>query len=184
MTREQLDAIRARVEAAKTEEGWEPVHTIHKASYVDDTYTGFQACCPIVFCGEYGGRSSDDANELSYAHMDLIGNAPADITALLAEVERLRDAHAMAVQVSGEPCEKCGWAMKFPGEKCRCELLAEVERLTAERDTAFSRGVAAMREAAAVVAGPNPKWPQPLYDRVHQARADAIRALPDPEDEP
>ena len=48
---------------------------------------------------------------------------------LQQEVERLRDAHAMAVQVSGELCEKCGWAMKFPGEKCRCELLAEVERL-------------------------------------------------------
>ena len=36
----------------------------------------------------------------------------------------------MAVQVSGELCEKCGWAMKFPEEPCRCELLAEVERLT------------------------------------------------------
>ena len=60
-----------------------------------------------------------------------------DVPVLLAEVERLREAHAMAVQVSGELCEKCGWAMKFPGEKCRCELLAEVERLTGERDEAF-----------------------------------------------
>lgn len=94
---------------------------------------------------------------------------------LLAEVERLRDAHAMTVQVSGELCEKCGWAMKFPGEKCRCELLAEVERLKGDRSeintaklndaftegtlaageamrpqiaAAFQRGVAAMREAA------------------------------------
>ena len=97
------------------------------------------------------------------------------VRALLAEVERLRDAHAMAVQVSGELCEKCGWAMKFPEEPCRCELLdgterqallseigrlkAEVERLTADplpaaawvrevQQAAFARGVAAMREAA------------------------------------
>jgi hypothetical protein len=57
-----------------------------------------------------------------------------DVIPLLAEVERLKNDLAMAVQVSGELCEKCGWAMKFPGEPCRCELLAEVERLHIERD--------------------------------------------------
>ena len=70
-------------------------------------------------------------------------HAPTDLRTRLAEVERLRDAHAMAVQVSGEKCEKCGWAMKFPGEKCRCELLAEVERLTAELHRMKSRPVEA-----------------------------------------
>lgn len=39
-----------------------------------------------------------------------------------AEVERLKQELAMAQQVSGELCDKCGWAMKFPGEPCRCEL--------------------------------------------------------------
>lgn len=53
-----------------------------------------------------------------------------EIKALTEEVERLKNELAMAVQVSGELCQKCGWAMKFPKEKCRCELLAEVERLT------------------------------------------------------
>lgn len=48
------------------------------------------------------------------------------------EVRQLKDQLAMAVQVSGELCEKCGWAMRFPGEKCRCELVAEVERLTTQ----------------------------------------------------
>ena len=102
---------------------------------------------------------------------------------LLAEVERLRDAHAMVVQVSGELCEKCGWAMKFPGEKCRCELLAEVERLTADplpaaawvrevERAAFSRGVAAMREVAIKHFGQ------------YGMEARHIRALPDPEDKP
>lgn len=32
----------------------------------------------------------------------------------------------MAHQVSGELCDKCGWAMKFPFEQCRCELAREV----------------------------------------------------------
>ena len=133
------------------------------------------------------------------------------VLTLLDEVERLRDAHAMAVQVSGELCEKCGWAMKFPGEKCRCELLAEVERLTVEREesehqmhlriragydktvadswrawaekqseAAFSRGVAAMREAAAKRCEVSP-----FFDKVTTVGleyADAVRALPDPED--
>ena len=52
-------------------------------------------------------------------------------------------------------------------------LLAEVERLTVERDAAFQRGVAAMREAAAQ----HFDCPAP-FDFV----AARIRALPDPED--
>ena len=113
-----------------------------------------------------------------------------DTALLLAEVERLRDAHAMAVQLSGELCEKCGWAMKFPGEKCRCELLAEVERLTADplpaaawvrevERAAFARGVAAMRKAAAS------ELDRLLTERRATAiwvGPDEIRALPDPED--
>jgi hypothetical protein len=35
-------------------------------------------------------------------------------------------------QVSGEMCDKCGFAMKFPDEPCRCELESEVARLTAQ----------------------------------------------------
>jgi hypothetical protein len=31
----------------------------------------------------------------------------------------------MLKQVSGELCDKCGWAMRFPQEPCRCELEAE-----------------------------------------------------------
>jgi hypothetical protein len=39
------------------------------------------------------------------------------------KVEELENQLAMAIQVSGELCDKCGWAMKFPSEPCRCELL-------------------------------------------------------------
>lgn len=106
-----------------------------------------------------------------------------DVIPLLAEVERLKNELAMVVQVSGELCEKCGWAMKFPKEKCRCDLLAEVERLTADplpaadwvrevERAAFQRGVAAMREAAA----------QYAKDFCYSGHAQSIRALPDPED--
>ncbi len=52
-----------------------------------------------------------------------------DLRALLDEVERLKNELAMTQQVSGELCEKCGWAMRFPNELCRCELQSEVERL-------------------------------------------------------
>ena len=29
-------------------------------------------------------------------------------------------------QVTGEICDRCGWAMKFPDEPCRCELEKEL----------------------------------------------------------
>jgi Zn ribbon nucleic-acid-binding protein len=35
-------------------------------------------------------------------------------------------------QISGELCDKCGWAMKFPNEPCRCELLEEIKKLKSE----------------------------------------------------
>ena len=35
----------------------------------------------------------------------------------------------MLKQVSGELCDKCGWAMRFPQEPCRCELEAENTKL-------------------------------------------------------
>lgn len=41
---------------------------------------------------------------------------------------KLLEAELLSVkQVTGELCDICGWAMKFPGEKCRCELAKENE---------------------------------------------------------
>lgn len=31
-------------------------------------------------------------------------------------------------QVSGELCDKCGWAMRFPSEPCRCELVEMLQK--------------------------------------------------------
>jgi hypothetical protein len=102
--------------------------------------------------------------------------------ALLDEVERLTSDLAMARQVSGELCEACGWAMKFPGEPCRCELVKEAERLRADplpaaawvrevERAAFARGVEAMRTALLQCVS----WGSDLADR--------IRNEPVPEDQ-
>lgn len=37
-------------------------------------------------------------------------------------------------QTKGELCPKCGWAMKFPEEPCRCELERENAALREDRD--------------------------------------------------
>jgi len=76
-----------------------------------------------------------------------------DVTNLLAEVERL----------TADPLPAAAW-------------MREVER------AAFSRGVAAMREAAAKRCEVSP-----FFDKVTTVGleyADAVRALPDPEDKP
>jgi hypothetical protein len=49
------------------------------------------------------------------------------------EARQAIDAHGAAVvelaaakQIMGELCESCGWAMRFPGQPCRCELEREL----------------------------------------------------------
>ena len=168
MTREQLDAIRARARSIEANKPRNDVWLFVRQdvpALLAEVEGMRESCTGLVKQNE---RQSDE------------------VLRLTTEVERLRDAHAMAVQVSGELCEKCGWSMKFPGEKCRCELVVEVERLTADplpaaawvrevERAAFKRGVAAMREAAVAE----------LFDKAHYLSedwADDIRALPDPED--
>jgi hypothetical protein len=51
--------------------------------------------------------------------LDALESAQAELAATKTEL-------AHVVQVSGVLCEKCGWAMKFPDEPCRCELEAEL----------------------------------------------------------
>jgi len=46
-------------------------------------------------------------------------------------IAELEDKLAMAEQISGEYCDKCGWAMKFPDEPCRCELVKRIAELEA-----------------------------------------------------
>jgi hypothetical protein len=104
-------------------------------------------------------------------------------------IETLKNALAMAEQVSGVLCDDCGWAMKFPNEPCRCQIVKQLDEARAElaswrgnfdgplafvrdhTDKAYQRGAEAMREKAAnAIPG-------------HYS-GDIIRALPLPEEAP
>jgi hypothetical protein len=100
-----------------------------------------------------------------------------DLRILLDEVARPTNDLAMARQVSGELCEACGWAMKFPGEPCRCETVkwrdeweAFKARMTEQDASSFRRGAEAMRTALLQ----RVSWGSDLADR--------IRDEPVPED--
>ena len=187
MTPSELSAIRARLDAA-TPGPWEAVTPKRYAAVRSE-----RAGCYVYTQGKIPADAHPDTVARQQRDAHLIANAPTDLRALLDEVERLENDFAMARQVSGELCEACGWAMKFPGEPCRCELLAQVERLTADplpaaawvrevERAAFARGAEAMREAAAQACEVSPIHGQ----KTTTARryADAIRALPVPEDKP
>jgi hypothetical protein len=138
MTKEQLDAIRARL-AVMSPGPWN-----WKAQRY---YANNDSLLAAGNWGLNGPRTIEDA--------EVCAHVPTDLRALLDEVERLTNALAMAVQVSGELCEKCGWAMKFPGEPCRCELLAALNpcRLIDVGDGGMSREGTVMSDIASVRVG-------------------------------
>jgi hypothetical protein len=117
-----------------------------------------------------------------------------DLRALLDEVERLTNDLAMARQVSGELCEACGWAMKFPGEPCRCEMVkwrdeweAFKARMTEQDASSFRRGAEAMRQAVIGLAEPRATLPvkdgvDAAWCRSAQCIVDDVRAMTVPED--
>ena len=125
MTKDQLSAIRARLDAA-TPGPWE---------------AGTACCCPDMgwvdgpkgaVCPQFTATKvthSLDANDA-----ELIANAPTDLRALLDEVERLK--------AREESLVKQDVAMM----KSIARLQARVEGLTADRYDAFRRGAEAMRE--------------------------------------
>lgn len=186
MTREQLDAIRARVEAA-TPGPWE---------------AGTAFCCPDcgwvdgpkrTVCPVYEGTKRThtlDANDAEF-----IAAAREDVPALLAEVERLNTEieakttqNVALVGMNGRLQQEverlttvlAGTESALDNDREYQERLkgevAEMER------SAFKRGVAAMREAAAKRCEVSPIH----GEKTTTARkyADAVRDLPDPEDTP
>ena len=56
---------------------------------------------------------------------------------LVKQNEQLKQKILTLEQVSGTLCDKCGWAMKFPGEPCRCELEEKVKLLRSALDILF-----------------------------------------------
>jgi hypothetical protein len=91
-----------------------------------------------------------------------------DVPALLAEVEGMRESCTGLVKQNERQYD-------------------EVERLTAERDDAFQRGVAAMREAAVEIASKRANLPKhsdldSAWCRSAECILNELRDLPDPED--
>ncbi len=154
MTREQLDAIRARVDAA-TPGPWEAV-TPKRYAAVRSNAEG----CYVYTQGKIPADTHPDTVARQQRDAQFIAAAREDVSALLAEVERL----------TADPLPAAAW-------------VREVER------AAFRRGVAAMREAAAqTVASYRIKVMDPFgnlatvtEDPMSLVVAE-IRALPDPED--
>jgi len=70
-----------------------------------------------------------------------------EVERLEREVAALRQKLASVEQVSGELCEKCGWAMKFPTDLCRCELERENAALRIEIKDAGMKGLSVALEA-------------------------------------
>jgi hypothetical protein len=52
-----------------------------------------------------------------------------DYAAALAKIAGLEKRIAELEQVSGHLCPKCGWAMQFPDEPCRCELETQIKSM-------------------------------------------------------
>lgn len=85
-----LDAIKARLAAATSAEQWRA-----------DVWTSYDDAshCAVGPEHESDDRDEDDPESAHAAAMrdaDLIAHAPADLAALVAEVERLRDVEACA----------------------------------------------------------------------------------------
>lgn len=79
---------------------------------------------------------SNFSKDYQKGYLDAQKDMKEDYEERIAELE---DKLAMAEQISGEYCDKCGWAMKFPDEPCRCELvkrIAELERAISTHRTA------------------------------------------------
>jgi hypothetical protein len=189
MTPSQLSAIRARLDAATWKE-WNP-----QIDYVEASHGFVSGVRVITDAIRYCWPDQDDAVDAqAHAFCDLIASAADDLRALLDEVERLKNDLAMARQVSGELCEACGWAMKFPGEPCRCELLRwrdEWEsfkaRMTEQDASSFRRGAEAMRTSAIAVASKRANLPKhsdldSAWCRSAECILDELRNLPLPED--
>ena len=154
MTREQLDAIRARVDAA-TPGPW----------YADsclDVYTEqVREIDPDIgielYKTVYSHHTAGPEGTQPWHDTHFMAHAREDVPALLAEVERLTAERDALIRW------RDGW------------LAADEAYENIRTADAFQRGVAAMREAAVAE----------LLDKAHYLSddwADDLRALPDPED--
>jgi hypothetical protein len=151
MTKEQIDAIRARLDAA-TPGPWEA-----RQWYGNDD-GGWAAIGPHHESRDWNDDEPEsDLHELAKRDAALIANAPADLRALLDEVERLtKREDELVKQVVAQ--------------------IGFIGRQAEWREDAFKRGAEAMRESAAQLVH------QEVEGWMQLGLSGDIRALPMPED--
>jgi FtsZ-binding cell division protein ZapB len=88
---------------------------------------------------QHTNKTMSDTHDVIISGFDLdrlereLAEANHQIQKYAAEARQAIDAHGAAFvelaavkQTMGELCESCGWAMRFPGQPCRCELEREL----------------------------------------------------------
>ena len=154
MTREQLDAIRARVEAA-TLGPWEAVTPKRYAAVRSDAER-----CYVYTQGKIPADTHPDTVARQQRDAQFIASAREDVPALLAEVERL----------TADPLPAAAW-------------VREVERAAFARGVAAMREAAAQKVTSYNIVVVDPAGRAfPVLESPLQTLADELRALPDPED--
>jgi len=67
--------------------------------------------------------------DCTYGDNPLLIHCPIDMPCMKHKYENLHQKLLEETQTKGVECDKCGWAMKFPDEPCRCELEEENKKL-------------------------------------------------------
>ena len=126
-------------------------------------------------------REQLDAIRARYADEPLLGEMRTDRFGNLITVTREHPVVALLAEIEGMR-ESCTGLVKQNERQ-----YDEVVRLTSERDTAFARGVAAMRQAAVEIASKRANLPKhsdldSAWCRSAECILNDLRHLPDPED--
>ncbi len=69
--------------------------------------------------------------DCTYGDNPLLIHCPIDKPCMKHKYENLHQKLLEETQTKGLECDKCGWAMKFPDEPCRCELEDKIKQIEA-----------------------------------------------------
>jgi hypothetical protein len=211
MTKEQLDEIRARLDAALSYEPskWDE----EEGAYISPSEKADESSdCPLcdgqgfVWSQQYDAKETIAATVVAYGigeglarAEEWVEQAPADMRALLDEVERLRtaaiweedrvlrmvaDAHLRGAQEATEKVKAEVERLKAREESLVKQVVAQIGLIGRQaewREGAFKRGAEAMREAAALHVSTSAD-PDSLVAEFVEYRTKEIRDLPIPED--
>jgi Zn ribbon nucleic-acid-binding protein len=75
--------------------------------------------------------------DCTYGDNPFLIHCPLNKPCMKHKYEKLHQKLLEETQTKGVECDKCGWAMKFPDEPCRCELEEKVKLLRSALDILF-----------------------------------------------